>query len=196
MAVLGITGGIATGKSSFTAMLKGMVEAEFFDSDVCAKELLDSNAEVRQEVRARVGAGALDESGEIDRGRLRKLIFDSASHKAILESILHPRIRRAWVERARRARESGVTFVVDIPLLFETKAETLFDRILVVACGRETQIGRMQTLRNMPLDLAERIIASQIPIKEKVLLADHVAWNDGAVATLRAQAEIFANILS
>lgn len=196
MPVLGITGGIASGKSSFTEILRELLGGEFFDSDVYARSLLDADVEVQAEVRERLGGEALDENGKIDRARLRNLIFGSADRKSVLESILHPRIREAWLSKAKEARILGELLIVDIPLLFETKAESLFDRILVVACGHETQVRRMQMLRNMPLDLAERIIATQLPLKKKVSLADHVVWNDGAVSMLRRQAEIFAQILS
>ncbi|HEY5742625.1 MAG TPA: dephospho-CoA kinase, partial [Terrimicrobiaceae bacterium] len=115
--------------------------------------------------------------------------------KRILESILHPLVRDHWMKEAKQAAEAGETFVVDIPLLFETGAESHLDRIATVGCSIETQLARLCTRRGITREISEKIIASQMPIDVKIPKSHHVIWNDGALDALVAQAELFASYL-
>ena len=195
MPVLGVTGGIATGKSSFTSRLLRHLPAEFFDADACARDLLADDAAIRQAVVAAFGAAVCDAAGNPDRPKLRTLVFDDSLKRRQLEDILHPAIRDRWTERAAQLAREGGWFVVDIPLLFETQAEASFDRIIVVACSPATQRRRLAEQRGLSAALAEKIIASQLDLPAKINQAHHVIWNDSTLTCLERQSRHLAGWL-
>ena len=135
MPVIGITGGISTGKTSFCKALRALAaEATFFDADRAARELGDKDPEVRGLIEREFGASAYSSSGALNREAIRTIVFADAGKKRALEQILHPRIRRQWSLEAEGCRNSTRLFFADIPLLYETGGETLCDRVVVVAC--------------------------------------------------------------
>ena len=192
MPVLGVTGGVATGKSSFTGLLLRHFPAERFDADQTAHELLDSEAVIRQAVVETFGDVICDAEGNPDRTKLRALVFDDESKRRQLERILHPAIRARWIARAAQIARDGGWFVVDIPLLFETQAEASFDRIVVVACSPATQRRRLAEQRGLSAALAEKIITSQLDLATKINQAHHVIWNDSTLPCLERQARLLA----
>jgi dephospho-CoA kinase len=188
MAVIGITGGIGCGKSTFTRMLAEILDAPLFDTDAAAKQLLDTDPEVRELVTREVLATAYGPNGKADRPALRKLVFSDPAAKARLEGILHPRVRARWMLEAGQSRGH---FLVEIPLLFETGAQALFNHIVTVACSEKTQIHRISA-RGLADSEALSIIRSQLALARKVELAHFVVWNDGSLENLRQQALEFA----
>jgi len=191
MPILGITGGIATGKTTFRNALIERIDAEFFDADACARALLDEDEGVRREIQRQVHPEAYDAEGRPNRALIRELVYQDEGRKKTLESILHPVIRATWTQKALAARRENRTFVVDIPLLFETKAESFFDHIVVVACSQRHQMARMAG-RGLSSEISEKIIASQMPIGVKIKGAHHVIWNDGLPEGLITQADLFS----
>lgn len=195
MPVLGVTGGIATGKSAFTSLLRRLLPAEFFDADACAHELLAKDIATRQAVIETFGPGACDHSGEPDRAKLRALVFGDDLKRRQLESILHPAIRNRWMARAAEVAREGGWLVVDLPLLFETQAQASFERIVVVACAPATQRRRLAEKRGLTAELAEKIIAAQLDLSTKINQAHHVIWNDSTEPCLERQSRLFADWL-
>ena len=187
MAVIGVTGGIGSGKSTFSKMLADHLGARLFDADSAARELLESDPAVRERITTEIFAKAYSPDGKPDRAAIRRLVFHDPAAKARLESILHPRIRERWTQLAAECRQNATPLVVEIPLLFETGAERFFDRIVTVACSHETQLARTAA-RGLPRDEAESIIRSQLPLERKTSLAHFVVWNDGLHANLENQA--------
>ena len=194
MPAIAITGGIASGKSTFTAFFHGALPgAEAFDADACSRRLLAADPAVAEEVRAAFGPAAFDAGGRIDRSALRALVFTDSGDPAprrVLEEILHPRVRaawRGWLDQ-RLQITPGAVMVVDIPLLYETGAEVFFDHVIVVGCSPETQRRRLTARRGLAEETALRIIASQWDLSEKIRRCDHLIWNQGSEAGLRAQA--------
>lgn len=194
MAVIGVTGGIGSGKSTFSKMLAEKLAARLFDADAASRELLEHDPEVRRRITSELFAEAYTPDGLPDRAAIRRLVFQDPAAKARLESILHPRIRERWTQLAEECRESATDLVVEIPLLFETSAEHFFDRIVTVACSPETQLARTAA-RGLPRDQAESIIRNQIPLDKKSALAHFVIWNDGLLANLENQSAELAKIL-
>lgn len=194
MAVIGVTGGIGSGKSTFSKMLADHLGARLFDADSAARELLESDPAVRERITTELFAEAYTPDGKPDRAAIRRLVFHDPAAKARLESILHPRIRERWTQLAADCRQNATPLVVEIPLLFETGAERFFDRIVAVACSHETQLARTAA-RGLPRDEAESIIRSQLPLERKTSLAHFVVWNDGSHANLENQASELAKIL-
>ncbi len=195
MPILGITGGIASGKSTFRNLLLQHIRAESFDADACVSELLDEDESVRKHVLEKIHPAAYGAGGRPDRALLRELIYHDADKKRTLEAILHPIVRDRWLTKAQEASTAKRIFVVDIPLLFETSAESLFDRIITVGCSTETQLARLSGRPGMTREISEKIIASQMPIGVKVSRSHHVIWNDGALDALTAQTELFSRYL-
>ena len=195
MPVLGVTGGIATGKSSFTGLLLRHLPAELFDADQAAHELLAHDAAIRKAIVEAFGDAICDAEGNPDRTRLRALVFDDESKRRQLERILHPAIRARWTARAAQIALEGGWFVVDIPLLFETQAEASFHRIAVIACSPATQRRRLAEQRGLSAALAEKIITSQLDLATKINHAHHVIWNDSTLPCLERQARLLAACL-
>src|SRR5207245_1832709 len=141
MAVIGITGGISTGKTSFCECLREIVPAaKFFDADQVAHQLVDLDPGVKKEIRREFGGEIFSDIGDLNRDKLRAIVFGDAAKKRALEQILHPRIRRQWSTEAETHRNSPDFFFADIPLLYETGGERLCDRVVVVACSYRTQL--------------------------------------------------------
>ncbi|MCX6967127.1 MAG: dephospho-CoA kinase [Verrucomicrobia bacterium] len=195
MAVIGITGGVASGKSSFTARLAPRLAAQVFDADAAARDLLKNDPEARQAVGQRFGSRILGAQGQVDRARLREIVFEDAQERTALEAILHPLIRERWIQAAQVARRDQTWLLVDIPLLFETGAERECDAVVVVACSPETQRERIISRRGLSPEMAEKMIASQTSLASKAVRADYVIWNDAPLARLDEQAELFAGYL-
>jgi dephospho-CoA kinase len=178
MAAIAVTGGVATGKSTVSRelfqRLKSRLAIELFNSDLEARRLTDGDLVVQEEIKSAFGVQVCDSEGNLARDRLRDLVFHDAAARKILESILHPRIREAWISRTK----GDGLLLAEIPLLYETGAESYFDQIIVTACSRELQIERIVSERHLSRDLAEHIIRSQMDLEEKIRRADWVVWTD------------------
>lgn len=196
MPVLGITGGIATGKTSFTQALTLALHGEVFDADACAHDLLARDATVRESVREHLGNRIFDETGQINRATLRTIVFEDERQRSWLEAILHPMIRERWLKLAATFSQKTQWLFVDIPLLFETAAEKYFTTVVVVACSDATQRQRLACARQIPDHLAEKIIAVQMPLAQKINRANHLIWNEGSAGSLATQAALFGNYLT
>jgi dephospho-CoA kinase len=194
MAIIGITGGIASGKSTFSRALAEIRGASIFDSDACARELLDSDPAVREAVIRNILSAAYREDGTPDRAAIRALVFSDPAAKARLEAILHPLVRAQRQALADDARVEGRDLLVDIPLLFETSASSGFDLIVTVACSLEIQTRRAIS-RGLTLAQVQQIVASQWRNAQKIAQSDFLIWNDGSLRMLQAQAEELASRL-
>jgi dephospho-CoA kinase len=192
---LGITGGVATGKSTFAAALLRHLPGDLFDADQCSRDLLANDAGIREAVRKSFGPEAFDREGRPDRAWLRQLVFANSSKRLQLEQILHPAIRHQWAIRARDAARADRWFFVDIPLLFETHAEAHLTAVVVVGCPAATQRARLIGQRHLSADIADKIIASQLDLETKTKKADHLIWNDSTNSCLDRQADLLARWL-
>ena len=192
MPVFGITGGVATGKSSFVRALLKHAPAELFDADRCVHQLLAEDLTVHSALRNAFGPSVLGEAGSLDRAALRELVFNDDPARRRLEAILHPRVREQWTAMADASRRAGTRLYVDIPLLYETGGEADVDRVIVVACSPDTQRERLRLQRGLANGLIERMIGAQLDLATKIARADHVVWNDSTPAALDDQARLFA----
>ena len=194
--VIGITGGISTGKSTFGSLLQELTGAAFFDADRAARLLVDEDTEVRRLLGKEFGAGIFSARGDLNRGALRAIVFAESAKKRALEQILHPRIRLQWAAEANRSRKTGDLFLADIPLLYETEGESLCDCVVVVACSQTIQQQRLMARARLKLPEALAMISAQMPLPQKIARADHVVWNNGPLAVLQAQVELLARALA
>jgi dephospho-CoA kinase len=193
--VLGITGGIATGKSSFTRALCAELPGVLFDADATAHALLADEASVQRDLVDAFGPGVIDASGRPARARLRELVFADPAARRRLEAILHPVIRQRWLAQAAEYRQRPEWLFVDIPLLYETAAQGEFERVVVVSCSGATQRRRLLEHRKLDAALIANILGAQFDLGLKVNRATHVVWNDSTLACLERQARLLAALL-
>ena len=198
MPTIAITGGVASGKSTFTRALQALLGAETFDTDAAARQLLEADADALAAVRVAFGPGVFDAAGHgVDRAALRAAVFADPAARRELEAILHPRVRarwRGWLEERLQSSPDAI-LLVEIPLLYETGAAEFFDVAIVVGCSLETQMRRLTGPRGLSEEMARQIIASQWKLAEKIRLCDHLIWNDGSAERLHTQADLCARYL-
>jgi dephospho-CoA kinase len=187
--LLALTGGVATGKSTFRRLLAERHAFEVFDADAFVHELLAFDREIINAVHDAFGDRVLDASGAPNRAALRSLVFTDRAARQKLESILHPAVRSRWQETLSSCRDRKRDFLADIPLLYETAGEAYFDAVAVVAASPRVQRGRLAE-RGLDSGTIEAMLASQLPIGEKVSRATSVVWNDGTLGALARQADL------
>jgi dephospho-CoA kinase len=187
MRLIGVTGGIATGKSTVGAMLAAHGSA-VIDADELAREVVLPGRPALAEVARRFGEEMLRPDGTLDRARLGAVVFADPDARRDLERITHPRIAALTQERIAQALAGPAPLVaVDIPLLFENGRESLFEGVLLVYAPRAVQVRRMRERNGLDAAAAEQRLAAQMPIEEKHARATWVIDNSGDLeATSRA----------
>ncbi|MES2709285.1 MAG: dephospho-CoA kinase [Verrucomicrobiota bacterium] len=190
---LALTGGIATGKSSFAALFRQMApETVFFDSDACVHELLTKPVVARM-IGESLGEDLADSEGRLDKSRLRERVFHDQESRRTLEGILHPLVRGECQLACQLALADPEIqfFLMDVPLLYESGFPMPRDLEIVAACGPATQRQRLLARSNLVPDMADRIIAAQLPLMEKAARAGVVIWNGGSREALVRQTTHF-----
>jgi dephospho-CoA kinase len=189
MRLIGLTGGIATGKSTVSAMLAAR-GAAVVDADALAREVLFPGAPAFDEVVAHFGEQVLDPSGAVDRAALGAMVFADPARRAQLERITHPRIGELMQDRIGDALDSPSALVVaDIPLLFERGREGEFEGTMLVYAPPTTQLRRLRDRDGLDDADAQRRLVAQLPIDEKRGRATWVIDNDGDIHATEAQVE-------
>ncbi|MBI4637711.1 MAG: dephospho-CoA kinase [Candidatus Rokubacteria bacterium] len=185
--LVGLTGGIATGKSTVADLLRGL-GCLLIDADVLAREVVEPGEPALREIVAEFGAGVLQPDGTLDRKRLGAIVFADAAKRRRLEQITHPAIRERFARRLQALVEQGFDGIVvfDAPVMIESGNYRNMDRLIVVATDEATQRARALERDGDRSDI-ERRIASQMPLAEKATLADYVIDNAGDRAATEAQ---------
>ena len=190
MFIIGLTGGIGSGKSAAAKILKEL-GLKVIDLDQITHELMMPSELGYIEIKKQFGEKYIDTKGAIDRKLLREEIFSSFDLKKIIESILHPIIFEECNKQLNILKHEKYIVLV-IPLLFETKNYiSLIDESLLIDCDLETQIERVIKRDNVSKALANRIIKNQMNRQEKQSLADKVILNDGNINHLKTQLNIY-----
>ena len=184
--ILGITGGICTGKSTATETLR-TEGVRVVDCDEIAHYLGSYSPRVLEAIRLNFGPGFFRPQGALDRSALAQVVFGDAMKRRDLEHILHPPIWAVVEENVEYARGRGLPLAVVVPLLFETSRATGFDHIWVISCSRETQIERFTQRSGLTREQAEMRIDAQLPSAEKARLADTVIENEGSIEEFRVE---------
>ncbi|PLX75817.1 MAG: dephospho-CoA kinase [Desulfuromonas sp.] len=179
--VLGITGGIATGKSR-VAELFAECGATVISADELAREVVAPGGDVLKALADRFGAGILLPDGYLDRTALAAIIFADPAARSDLNRIIHPAIAELAEVRLQKFRDEGVDLIVyEAPLLFEADAVSRVDKVLVVTADNETQLQRLMARDQIDQAAAQARVAAQMPLAEKVARADYVIDNSGSV---------------
>jgi dephospho-CoA kinase len=169
MFLVGLTGGIASGKSTVAAML-GKFDNEIIDADEIAREVVMPGTVGLSKVGAEFGPQILEEDGSLSRAKLAKLVFEDPKKRLTLEGILHPLIRARTLERISQSKSDIVIYIV--PLLVEAKVDYPFDLVVTIEAGSENQIKRLVENRGMGIEDATARIAAQATEPERVARAD------------------------
>ena len=183
----GLTGGVASGKSTVSAMLAEL-GAVVIDADVLAREVVAPGTDGLAAVVEEFGPEVLGPDGALDRPRLGAVVFAAPERRRALEAIIHPRVRARAGEIEATAR-SGAVVVHDIPLLTETGQTPAFDAVVVVDVPTEVQLDRMVRIRRMSEEDARARIAAQASREERLAVATYVVDNTGSIEELRARVE-------
>ena len=186
----GLTGGIASGKSTVAAMFSEL-GARIIDADKISHEFLHSSSPVFPEIVSTFGSGILDRAGEIDRGRLGPMVFADPAKLQQLNAIVHPRIIQRVDERAREccAQDPAAVVFVDAALIYETGISGRYRKVIVAWCRPAQQVERLIAKSGMTCEEAEQRIASQMPAEEKRRRADFVIDCSGSLEETRRQVE-------
>jgi dephospho-CoA kinase len=178
---VGLTGGIGSGKSLVTDLLAEQ-GAAIIDTDAIAHRLTTPGGQAIAAIAAAFGAGAIDDSGALDRARMRHIVFTDPAAKTRLEQILHPLIRTEAEREAAAAGRRAPYIVFAVPLLVESESwAARVDRVLVVDCPLEKQIERVLQARSLPRAQIESIAAHQASRAQRLAVADDVLVNDGPI---------------
>jgi len=196
MLIVGLTGGVASGKTTVSQVLK-KEGAHIIDADQIARELVQPHGPAWNELVRTFGEEILQGDGSIDRKKLADRVFVDPNQRKLLNQILHPLITE---EMDRRTREIGqknpeAIVVIDAPLLIEVGYHRRADKVMVVVSTQAEQIERLKVRDGINSEEALRILSSQMPVEEKVKLADFVIRNEGSLAEVRERAkEVFREL--
>ncbi len=188
MKLCGLTGGVGMGKSTAAGFFL-QLGIRILDTDELARELVQPGQPAVAEIERAFGPGVMRAGGGVQRERLADRVFSDVGARKELEAILHPRIRERWQGQIEiwRSEHCPAAMVV-IPLLFETAAESQFDRIICVACSAAAQQQRLRA-RGWPADQIHGRIAAQWPTEQKMARSHGVIWTEGSLAVHRRQVE-------
>ena len=197
MRKIGLTGGIASGKSTVSGMFRD-IGVPVIDADVIAREVVAPGSRALEAIVDAFGEEILTEEKSLNRARLGEIVFSDPAKKKVLERILHPEIIAEQDRRLRDLEREGRTpvAIVDAAVMIESGSWKRFDSIVVVDCDESQQIGRLRRRNGMNEKEAIRRVNAQMPLSEKVEYADHVIDNRGSIDDTRKQVEALMELLS
>lgn len=183
--LIGLTGGIATGKTTVSNYLTAKYHLPVLDADVYAREAVAEDSPILQSIFRRYGDKVKLADASLDRTALGEIVFNDPQEKQWLENQIHPYVRDRFEQELSKINNN--TIVLSIPLLFEAQLTNLVTEIWVVSCDRSLQIARLQQRNGLTAKQAQARIDSQIPLAEKIAAADIVLDNNGDLTDLYAQ---------
>jgi dephospho-CoA kinase len=192
---IALTGGIATGKSYVATRLRE-AGVPIVDADVVSREVVAPGTPALTAIRKRFGPDAVRRDGTMDRVRVGQIVFKDKRARLDLEAIIHPAVVKAINDFFAALPKRTPFAVADIPLLFETGRDKEFDAVVVVACPRDMQLQRLMERNKFSKEDAERRLAAQLPIDQKVKKATHVIKTDGSFDETNAQVDALIQTLT
>ncbi|ETT82587.1 dephospho-CoA kinase [Viridibacillus sp. FSL R5-0477] len=185
--IIGLTGSIASGKSTVAEMLKEL-HLPIIDADLVARVVVEPGTETLKQIVEAFGEEVLLDDGTLDRPKLGSIIFHEPAARKTLNDIIHPAIRQEMLRQRDELLENGSKdIVMDIPLLFESRLQHFVEKILVVTVTEETQLKRLMERNNLSEKEAMARISSQLPLSEKEKGADAVIYNNNSLESTREQ---------
>ena len=180
--IIGLTGGIGSGKSAAAAIFKDL-GIDLIDADDLARDSLNINSKGYKLFINEFGEKYLDENEDINRELLRKDIFNNSAKKIKLENIIHPLVR-SGIQDFINSSKSDYCIIV-VPLIYETSSSELYDRILVIDCDADIQIERTSKRDNQTISQIQNILDKQATREERISIADEVILNNGSMEHLK-----------
>ncbi|MGV3464712.1 MAG: dephospho-CoA kinase [Heyndrickxia sp.] len=191
--IIGLTGGIASGKSTVSNLLreKGFT---IIDADIAAREVVNVGEEAYQKIVQEFGEEILHEDLTINRGKLGEIVFHQEDKRLLLNSIVHPAVRKYMNDKKNEALSAGKnTVILDIPLLFESKLTYMVEKTILVFVEENIQLQRLMERNHFSEKDARARIFSQMPLKDKISLADAVIDNNGTINETEEQLNMLIN---
>ena len=186
---IGLTGSIASGKSTVAKMLAGY-DLPIVDADLVARQVVEPGTETLVKIAEAFGEDVIKKDGTMDREKVGAIIFHEPAKRKMLNDIIHPAIRVEMIRQREEYLQQGAPHVImDIPLLFESKLQHFVDKILVVSVKEDVQLERLMKRNLLSIEEAKARIASQLPISVKEQGADAVIYNNGDIKTTAQQLE-------
>jgi dephospho-CoA kinase len=185
--LLGLTGGIASGKSTVAAILRRL-GAAIINADELSREVVQPGQEAWKEIVDTFGPAILQEDKTLDRRKLRKIVFDNPEARKKLEAIIHPRVRALAERKISELAATGSSIIVyEVPLLFEAQIHLWLRPVILVACDVETQKKRLLERDRLTEAEAQQHLDAQMSLEDKRKLADYVIENNGDLEELERQ---------
>ncbi len=188
MYLVGLTGGIGSGKSTVAERLV-QHGTELIDADQIAREVVQPGKPTWNKLVEHFGSDILDEEGFVDRPKLGRIVFGDDAKRALLNELTHPPVINEIAERLELLQAFDGVVVLDVPLLVEAGVTRTYEAIVVVAAKPDTQLKRLVELRGMNAAEAQARIDAQSPLEEKLAVATHVIWNEGSLDELYASVD-------
>ncbi|MGH8000774.1 MAG: dephospho-CoA kinase, partial [Brasilonema sp.] len=185
--IIGLTGGIATGKTTVANYLASAYNLPILDADIYAREAVSVGSLILQEIAQRYGEQILLTDGNLNRQKLGEIIFNKQEERIWVEQLIHPYVGDRFLKEI--ALSSAQTLVLVVPLLFEAGMTDLVTEIWVVSCSEQQQLQRLMQRNHLTLEQAEARIKSQLSIAEKVARADVVLDNSSTLEVLLKQVD-------
>ncbi|MCI2934120.1 dephospho-CoA kinase [Staphylococcus haemolyticus] len=186
--VIGLTGGIATGKSTVSELLTAF-GFKVVDADIAARKAVAKGTKGLEQVRAAFGDSAITEEGEMDRKYVGEIVFNYPEKRLELNDIVHPIVREIMEEEKQSYLNQGYDVIMDIPLLFENELQNTVEEVWLVYTSESIQIERLMERNQLSLEDAKARVYSQISIDKKSRMADHVIDNLGDKLELKQNLE-------
>lgn len=185
--LIGLTGGIATGKTTVSNYLQEKYHFPILDADIYSREAVAKNSPILDLIFTRYGDGLRLADGTLNRSKLGEIIFNDSIEKEWLENQVHPYVRDRFEQELQKS--SSNTIILDIPLLFEAELTNIVTEIWVVSCDYSLQISRLQQRNKLTLSQAKARISSQMPLSKKVAAANVVLKNNHDLVHLCTQVD-------
>lgn len=186
--ILGLTGGIGSGKSTVSKIFLSM-GIKVFDADLIAKDILETE-QVKEEIKEKLGKEFINlKSNSVDKELLKKEVFNNSKNLNILNGIIHPRVVDIYIKKYLEFKDKKEIVIFDVPLLFEVNLERYCDKVIVVDIDLKVQIERIKNRDNIDVTLINKIIAAQMSREERNRKADILIENNGNLEELKQKIE-------
>ena len=186
--VIGVTGGIGSGKTTVCNLFHELFAIPVIDADIIAKDVVKKNQPALQAIVAEFGEDILTHSGELDRPKVKKLVFSHPAKRKILEKIVHPEVRNEMRLQISRVNKSYC--LLSVPLIAESTDKSIFDRILVVDCDEKIQMERVISRDRLANETVVAIMRAQASREDRLVIADDVIINNGPTSQLNEQVQL------
>lgn len=192
--ILGLTGGIGSGKSTVSKIFLSM-GIKVFDADLIAKDILE-NEQIKEEIKEKLGKEFINlKRNSVDKELLKKEVFNNSEKLNILNGIVHPKVIEIYVNKYLEFKDKKEIIIFDVPLLFEVNLDRYCDKVIVVDIDLKVQIERIKNRDNIDVALINKIIAAQMSREERNMKADILIENNGSLEELKQKIEkIIKNI--